>query len=247
MGEKVVIIHSLYCWVLKIGCPVILHEKRMDRDANIGQQFLHGLIVENRVPQKSMWGYTQCSDTPIYAIASIQNSSPWHYINGVWLWIKNLETMVMPIAGTCRSTFPNKIRENYWWIQAPWNPIESPLNPVPKFLSNRWITCGWSMFPLGPCNFDAITLFKHSYIFYLSLVRQKKKRSILSYPYCDPINIHSHIALMICPQSIIFNHSPLIIPGFLVGICCYIHNVHAASKKAATRIPGTLCYNPGIL
>jgi hypothetical protein len=35
---------------LKIGCPVILHEKRMDRDANIGQQFLHGLIVENRLP-----------------------------------------------------------------------------------------------------------------------------------------------------------------------------------------------------
>ena len=195
-------IHSLsYMVLLKIGCP--------------------------KNPFEAIRHF---SDTPIYAISSIQNSSPWHYINGVWLWIKNLETMVMPIAGTCRSTFPNKIRENYWWIQAPLNPIESPLNPVQKFLSNRWITCGWSMFPLGPCNFDAITLFKHPYIFYLSLVRKNKKNSIRSYPYCAPIHIHWHIALMICPQSIIFNHSPpLIIPGFLVGICCYNHNITSSS------------------
>jgi len=86
MGEKLLMIHSLsYMVLLKIGCP--------------------------KNPFEAIRHF---SDTPIYAISSIQNSSPWHYINGVWLWIKNLETMVMPIAGTCRSTFPNKIRENYW-------------------------------------------------------------------------------------------------------------------------------------
>ena len=136
----------------------------------------------------------------------------------------------MPIAGTCRSTFPNKIRENYWWIQAPLNPTESPLNPVQKFLPNRWITCGWSMFPLGPCNFDAITLFKHSYMFYLSLVRKKKKKTLSDLILIVTPLTYSHITLMIFPQSIIFNHSPpLIIPGFLVGICCYNHNITSSS------------------